>query len=83
MRPSPQETVDLVTFTEGNLNEKLHFLRSAASISFLHPIEMGLKEQLNFKICTKIKAKEVCPFKLKNMKYSLNIKSSSNIKYIK
>ena len=28
MRPNPQETVDLVTFTEEILNGKLHFLRS-------------------------------------------------------
>ena len=26
MGPNPQETMDLVTFTEENLNEKLHFL---------------------------------------------------------
>ena len=28
MWPNPQETVDLVTFNEEILNEKLHFLRS-------------------------------------------------------
>ena len=28
MWPNPQETVDLVTFTEELLNEKLHFLCS-------------------------------------------------------
>ena len=28
MRPNPQETADLVTFTEEVLNEKLHFLCS-------------------------------------------------------
>ena len=29
MRPNPQETADLVTFTEQILNGKLHFLCSA------------------------------------------------------
>ena len=29
MRPNPQETADLVTFTEESLNGKVHILRSA------------------------------------------------------
>ena len=32
MWPNPQETVDLVTFTEEILNEKIHFLRSDVSL---------------------------------------------------
>ena len=31
MRPNPQETVDLVTFTEKILNGNLHFLCSVSS----------------------------------------------------
>ena len=33
MWPNPQEAVDLVTFTEEILNEKLHFLCSAICLS--------------------------------------------------
>ena len=39
MRPNPQETIDLVTFTEEILNGKLHFLKSA------HYIKAGKKGQ--------------------------------------
>ena len=35
MRPNPQETVDLVTFTEEILNGKLHFC-AVTDIYFLH-----------------------------------------------
>ena len=35
MWPYPQETVDLVTFTEEIVNGKLHFLRSADFIKEL------------------------------------------------
>ena len=34
MCPNPQETADLVTFTEQTLNEKLHFLCSADVINY-------------------------------------------------
>ena len=44
MWPNPQETADLVTFTEENLNGKLHFLCSAVD-------NMGLiKEYLSRKL---------------------------------
>ena len=33
MRPNPQETADLVTFTEEILNGKLHFLCSVSTLS--------------------------------------------------
>ena len=32
MRPNPQETVDLITFTEELLNRKLHFLLSIQNL---------------------------------------------------
>ena len=32
MRPNPQETADLLTFTEEVLNGKLHFLCSVVSV---------------------------------------------------
>ena len=32
MLPNPQETADLLTFTEEILDGKLHFLRSAKSL---------------------------------------------------
>ena len=35
MWPDPQETADVVTFTEGILNGKLHFLCSASCVLFL------------------------------------------------
>ena len=36
MWPNPQETADLVTFTEENLNGKLHFLCSVCILKILH-----------------------------------------------
>ena len=36
MRPNPQETADLVTFTEEILNGKLHFLCSVRGIKRKH-----------------------------------------------
>ena len=38
MRPNPQETTELVTFTEETLNGKLHFLCSADYISFRNTV---------------------------------------------
>ena len=35
MRPNPQETADLVTFTEEIINGKLHFLCSVSDQCFL------------------------------------------------
>ena len=39
MLPNPQETVDLVKFTEEILNGKLHFLCSAVTFLFRKKIE--------------------------------------------
>ena len=41
MWANPQEPEDLVLFTEGILNEKLHFLCSVASIVFISYGEMS------------------------------------------
>ena len=35
MWPNPQEAVDIITFTEEILNEKLHFLGSAYIPSYI------------------------------------------------
>ena len=37
MWPNPQETADLVTFTEEILNEKLHFLCSVTNLNYGNP----------------------------------------------
>ena len=38
MWPNPQETADLVTFTEGILNGKLHFLCSVTFAAVASPV---------------------------------------------
>ena len=38
MSPNPQETADLVTFSEEILNGKFHFLWSEASLDHLRPM---------------------------------------------
>ena len=43
MRPNPQETAHLVTFTEEILYRKLHFLRSDSMVS--QGIRIGSKRQ--------------------------------------
>ena len=48
MLPNPQETVDLVKFTEEILNGKLHFLCSAVTFLFRKKIE---KDSSPCKIC--------------------------------
>ena len=48
MRPNPQETANLVTFTEENLNGKLHFLYSVntnKSVAVcIHLVKKSLRE---------------------------------------
>ena len=39
MRPNPQETADLVSFTEETLNGKLHFLYSMSKLNKVHLYE--------------------------------------------
>ena len=38
MRPNPQETADLVTFTEEILNEKLHFCAAKLYTFYNHKV---------------------------------------------
>ena len=40
MLPDPQETANLVTFTEEILNGKLHFLCSVTTSSFFDDLEL-------------------------------------------
>ena len=71
MRPNPEKTANIVTFTKQVLNGKLHFLRSIKITNSISPLKHKMKNSTNPLIYTLWQISLICLVVIKKVIMSL------------